>query len=68
MTAECQDVLVRRLIDKIRTNADDIVIATRRTTVDGADVVVISYGITSRVARGAIDLARKEGLKVGMRA
>jgi 2-oxoglutarate/2-oxoacid ferredoxin oxidoreductase subunit alpha len=32
---------------------------------DNADVVVVSYGITSRVAQRAIDLARDRGLKVG---
>ncbi len=32
---------------------------------DQADVVVISYGITSRVAQRAIDMARERGLKVG---
>jgi 2-oxoglutarate ferredoxin oxidoreductase subunit alpha len=65
MTAECQDVLVRRLSSKILDHVDDIVIL-EEDDVEGADVVVISYGITSRVARGAMALARKEGLKVGM--
>jgi 2-oxoglutarate ferredoxin oxidoreductase subunit alpha len=32
---------------------------------DDADVVVVSYGITSRVAQRAIDLARERGLRVG---
>jgi len=30
-----------------------------------AEVVVVSYGITSRVAQRAIDLARERGLRVG---
>src|ERR1051326_4798210 len=30
-----------------------------------ADVVVVSYGITSRVAQRAIDAARERGLRVG---
>jgi 2-oxoglutarate ferredoxin oxidoreductase subunit alpha len=33
--------------------------------VDGADIVVLTYGISSRTAVPAIDQARKEGLKVG---
>jgi 2-oxoglutarate ferredoxin oxidoreductase subunit alpha len=33
--------------------------------VEGADVVVVAYGITARVTRMGIELARKEGLKVG---
>jgi len=33
--------------------------------IEGADVVVVSYGITSRVAQRAIDMARQQGLHVG---
>jgi 2-oxoglutarate ferredoxin oxidoreductase subunit alpha len=32
---------------------------------EGADVVVVSYGITSRVAEKAMQKAREQGLKVG---
>ena len=32
---------------------------------EGADVVVVSYGITSRVAQRAIEMARERGLRVG---
>jgi 2-oxoglutarate ferredoxin oxidoreductase subunit alpha len=64
MTAECQDVLVRRLVDKIRENADKIIHIEEKNT-DGADIVVMAYGITSRVAQPAVDKARKEGIKVG---
>ena len=38
---------------------------SKRTEVEGADVVVVSYGITSRIAVKAIQDARKEGIKVG---
>jgi 2-oxoglutarate ferredoxin oxidoreductase subunit alpha len=64
MTAECQETSIRRLVEKIRGEADKI---TRfvETDTEGADVVVVSYGITSRVARMGIDLARKKGLKIG---
>jgi 2-oxoglutarate ferredoxin oxidoreductase subunit alpha len=64
MSVEVQDGLVRRLCDKIRLHADEIVILEKEQ-LDDADVVVVSYGITSRVARAAIDGARKQGLKVG---
>jgi 2-oxoglutarate ferredoxin oxidoreductase subunit alpha len=33
--------------------------------VDGADVVVLSYGITSRIAEAAVEAARARGVKVG---
>ncbi|MBL7073704.1 2-oxoacid:acceptor oxidoreductase subunit alpha [candidate division KSB1 bacterium] len=65
MSAECQETLVHRLIDKIRRNARDIWIY-EEDQVDGAEVVVISYGITHRVALRAVQMAREKGLKVGM--
>jgi 2-oxoglutarate ferredoxin oxidoreductase subunit alpha len=64
MSAECQDQSIRRLVDKIRLNADRIV-RYDEEEVDGADVVVVSYGITARVSRMGIDMARREGVKVG---
>jgi 2-oxoglutarate ferredoxin oxidoreductase subunit alpha len=65
MSAECQQVSVRRLVDKIRDNADKIVRFVEADT-DGAEVVVVSYGITSRVARMGIEMARAKGIKVGV--
>jgi len=64
MSAECHDGLVRRLCDKIRDNADEIV-RLEEDGVDGCEVAVICYGITSRVTRAAIDGARANGVKVG---
>ncbi|PSH05350.1 MAG: 2-oxoglutarate synthase subunit alpha [Acidobacteria bacterium] len=64
LTAPVQDRMIRRLVSKIRDNAQKICM-TEQQDIDGADVVVVSYGITSRVAQRAIDLARAEGLKVG---
>jgi len=64
MTVGTQDVLVNRLIDKINKNADKI-IRLEEDHIDDAEVVLISYGITSRVARAAYSKARSEGRKVG---
>jgi 2-oxoglutarate/2-oxoacid ferredoxin oxidoreductase subunit alpha len=64
MTPQTQDKLVRRLQNKILTAVDRICLYEEEGT-DTADVIVISYGITSRVAQRAIDLARSQGLKVG---
>jgi 2-oxoglutarate ferredoxin oxidoreductase subunit alpha len=64
MSAECQEKIVRRLIDKITLNVDDI-LRYEEEDVDGADVVVVAYGITARVARMGIDMARAKGIKVG---
>jgi 2-oxoglutarate ferredoxin oxidoreductase subunit alpha len=64
MTAACQDTLVHRLRDKVLKNVDEIQMY-EEFEVEGADIVVIAYGITSRVALPAIEKARREGLKVG---
>jgi 2-oxoglutarate ferredoxin oxidoreductase subunit alpha len=64
MTPECQDRLVRRLVDKIEKNAERIV-RVEESDLEGAEAVVVSYGITSRVARAAILKARDEGRAVG---
>ena len=65
MSGEAQDKLVRRLVDKIRVNARKIERFEESET-DGADVVIVSFGITSRVAMEGIRLARAKGVKVGV--
>jgi 2-oxoglutarate ferredoxin oxidoreductase subunit alpha len=64
MTPPVQDTLVRRLCSKIRDNEEKICLF-EEDGIEGADVVVVSYGITSRVAQRAIGMAREQGLKVG---
>jgi len=64
MTVEAQDKLVRRLIDKIEKNKHYI-IDIEEDGIDGADVVVCSYGVSARVSRLAIQQARNQGIKVG---
>jgi len=64
MNPEAQDKLVRRLQAKIRNAAQELASYEEQDT-EAAEVVVVSYGITSRVAQRAIDLARKKGLPVG---
>lgn len=65
MTAQAQEGGVRRLVDKIRLNRKDI-ISYEETYMDDADVVVCAYGITSRVARHAVQMARAEGIRAGL--
>ena len=65
MTAEAQDRLVRRLVDKIRLNEKDI-INYEEVNVKDAEVIVVSYGISARIARYAVQQARDEGIKVGL--
>lgn len=64
MNVPTQAKLVTRLLDKVRANAEKLV-DVELDGCDGADVIVLSYGITSRVATAAIDAARAKGLKVG---
>ena len=64
LNSEAQDIKVRHIVDKINDNADKIIILEEEG-IDGADIVVISYGITSRVAFRAVQTARKAGIKVG---
>ncbi len=65
MSEKIQEKCVRRLVDKIRVNAERIVRYEEDGT-DEADVVVVAYGITTRVAREGVDLARSKGLRVGL--
>ena len=65
MSSDCQEQCVRRLVDKILANADDIV-RVEEDGLEDATVVVVAYGITARVARLATELARQQGVRVGL--
>ncbi len=64
MDADTQEILINRLVEKIRRNKDDI-IQLEENGLEDADVVVCSYGISARTALWPVELARKEGIKVG---
>lgn len=64
LNADVQDIMVNHLKDKIQKNADKI-IKLEEADIDNAEVIVISYGITSRVAVKAVQEAKKAGIKVG---
>lgn len=64
MNPASQDKLVRRLTNKIR-QAGDALVDIREDGCDGAEVIVVSYGITSRVAQAAVEEARTRGIRVG---
>jgi len=65
MNPVAQDRLIRRLVDKIQNNTRKIA-RYEESEIEEADVVVVSYGITSRVAIEGIRLARESGIKVGI--
>jgi 2-oxoglutarate/2-oxoacid ferredoxin oxidoreductase subunit alpha len=64
LTVRTQGELVGRLKTKITSATARLESVEERNTED-ADIVVVSYGITSRVAQRAIETARERGLKVG---
>ena len=64
MNAAAQDKLVRRLLRKIRNNAEKLV-DVQEDFLDDAEIVVVSYGITSRIAKSAVEDARARGIKAG---
>ena len=64
MTVETQDRLVRRLVSKTAPLAGDEALF-ETDGLEDADVVVVSYGITSRVAEKALKMARAQGVRAG---
>ncbi len=65
MNPETQDRLVKRLIAKVRDARKKLVCVEEEGTAN-ADVIVVAYGITSRVALKAVEMARAKGLRVGI--
>jgi 2-oxoglutarate ferredoxin oxidoreductase subunit alpha len=64
MNARAHEWNVRRLVNKIRAHRDDI-IQVEGQNLDDAEVVVVSYGISARTSLWPIELARREGIRVG---
>jgi 2-oxoglutarate ferredoxin oxidoreductase subunit alpha len=64
MSIPAHEKMQLRLNDKIVKNAEKI-IRFDAHDLEGAEVVVVSYGITSRVAQKAIAQAREQGIRVG---
>ncbi|MFO7793016.1 MAG: 2-oxoacid:acceptor oxidoreductase subunit alpha [Candidatus Saliniplasma sp.] len=60
-----QNMLVTRLIDKIRKNADDI-LEYDEYKIEDAEKVIVAYGSVYRAAIEAVDMAREKGHKVGL--
>jgi 2-oxoglutarate ferredoxin oxidoreductase subunit alpha len=65
MNWQVQEKLVRRLVDKIRLHEDDL-LDIEEMQMDDAEIVIFSYGISSRVSIPALQKARREGIKVGL--
>ncbi|MDD6288380.1 2-oxoacid:acceptor oxidoreductase subunit alpha [Acidaminococcus fermentans] len=59
------DRVTHYLVDKIEKHVDDITI-TRKSQMDDADVVLISFGCSVRSSLSAIEILRKKGVKAGL--
>ena len=59
------DQLVRRLNDKVRRFADELILVEEYHLQD-AEVGIFAFGSVARSAEEAVDLARARGLKVGL--
>lgn len=64
VSPEAHRKLVRRLVDKIRKNADKIVDA-ETFNIKNCDVGVVSFGSASRSVYDAVELAQKRGVRIG---
>ncbi len=53
------------MIDKITTKIDEISL-TDTYKLDDAEIIIIAYGLPVRSSYRAVDIARKEGIKVGI--
>ena len=63
-SAEVHEELVRRLIEKVQDDIDTIWYY-EDSFLEDAEIIVVSYGTTSRPAASAVKKARKNGIKVG---
>jgi len=64
MNAQAHEWNIRRLVDKVQAHRDEI-LQVEGQNLDDAEVVVVSYGISARTSLWPIELARKEGIRVG---
>jgi 2-oxoglutarate ferredoxin oxidoreductase subunit alpha len=64
-STEIADQLVRRLVDKIELNKEDIISWEEENTED-ADIIIFAYGCVARAAKTAIKILREKGIKVGL--
>jgi 2-oxoglutarate ferredoxin oxidoreductase subunit alpha len=65
MSVETQEEMMTRLTRKIHDNLGDIIMVEEHHLED-AEIVLVSYGISSRTSLAAMQQARDMGLKVGL--
>ncbi|MBP1623756.1 MAG: ketoisovalerate ferredoxin oxidoreductase, alpha subunit [Acidobacteria bacterium] len=62
---EKQEILITKLEDKYREIEEKELIWEEVLTED-ADLLIVAYGISSRIARAAVEIARADGIRVGL--
>ena len=62
---EKQEILITRLEQKYQ-EIEKSEILWQEVFSDDAEILIVAYGISSRIARAAVDLARAEGIRVGL--
>ena len=62
---EISEALIKRLVNKIEDNVEDIV-EYEEYQLNDAKEIIVTYGATARSTKSAIDILRKDGYKIGM--
>ncbi|MDP3027989.1 MAG: 2-oxoacid:acceptor oxidoreductase subunit alpha [Deltaproteobacteria bacterium] len=62
---EAQEKLVSRLVKKIRLNSAKIA-SWEEIGVEGAEIILISYGVSTRICRAVQEIAREKGVNLGL--
>lgn len=65
LTKSVQDEMMKGLMSKITDNADKLV-RVEEFMLEDADIAIVSYGISFRMAYKAMEMAREKGIKVGL--
>lgn len=61
---ETQHKLIPRLINKIKQNANNICLYEEKC-IDDAEIIILSYGCSARIAEWTTNIARKKNIKAG---
>jgi 2-oxoisovalerate ferredoxin oxidoreductase alpha subunit len=62
---DVQEKLITKLENKYQEMEEKEVMWEESQT-DDADILIVAYGIASRIARSAVDMARSKGMRIGL--
>ena len=58
--------LSQEIGEQITAKIEENEVRVEEVMVDDADIVIVAYGITSRICKSAMEMAREKGIKVGL--